>query len=64
MTEAIDPDFARLMKGEVKLSDLTHEKQEAFKVWVHGQGLTLDDIKDRTTRDMMKRWDSYFPESK
>ena len=60
MTEALDPDFVRLMQGTVELADLTPERQEQFKIWIHGQGLTLDDIKDKTTRDIMKRWDSYF----
>ena len=58
--DTIDPDFARLMEGTVKLADLTPEKQEAFRVWVNGQPIGFESIKDPATRRMMEKWDALF----
>jgi hypothetical protein len=60
MTAAIDPDFARLLKGDIKLADLEPVRQEEFKVWVMGQKLGFESIKEDSTREMITRWASYF----
>jgi len=58
--EPIDPDFKRLMEGDVKLSDLPEETQARFAVWVHGRKIGIQDIRDPVTRGMMEKWNDIF----
>lgn len=61
-----DPDFVRLMQGEVKLNDFTDQRQQELREYARYQFEIYDldaliaTIPDPQLRATMQRWNSYF----
>lgn len=61
MSDQLDSDFLRLLKGDIKLADLTPEKQREFAVFINNERLGFESIKNPAVRQMIEKWNAMFP---
>lgn len=61
MNDQLDSDFLRLLKGDIKLADLTPEKQREFAVFINNERLGFESIKNPAVRQMIEKWNAMFP---